>query len=494
VREAGVFGTVLVANRGEIARRVVRSVQARGLKAVVVFHRADAGSPAVRQADAAVEITGPTPVAAYLDATQILAIAQAHASCAIHPGYGFLSENSDFARACRAAGVTFIGPSPEVIDLMGDKVCARAFVRQHNFPVAPSAIEDDDPRTFVQRARSVGFPLLIKPAAGGGGKGMRIVRDRAQLEPEIERARSEGQRYFGDGRLYVERFIENPRHIEVQVLGDRHGNFVHLYERECSVQRRFQKIVEESPSPALTESQRREICETAAGIARSAGYTNAGTVEFIYGAGEFYFLEMNTRLQVEHPVTEELLGVDLVDLQLRVAAGEALPLQQKDLKPRCHAIEFRVYAEDPAAGYLPTTGPVLTLHEPEGEGIRVDSGIVAGQQVTSAFDPMLAKLIVKGSTRDEARTRARQALFDYVLLGCETNVSFLRRLVDHPAFAAGEIHTGFLDAHPEVAAEPPLQPATLRRLLAAAALSCRPIKDIADAVPPLHAAIGPWRN
>jgi len=488
------FQSVLVANRGEIALRIVRSVQALGLQAIVVHHRADAGSPAVARADRAVEITGSTPVAAYLDAAQILAVAKVHGAGAIHPGYGFLSENSGFARACHEAGLVFVGPPPEAIDLMGDKVRARAFVQQGGFPVAPSAIEDDDPPTFVRRARAVGFPLLIKPAAGGGGKGMRIVRDPAQLEAEIIRARSEGQRYFGDGRLYAERFVENPRHIEVQVLGDRHGNLVHLYERECSVQRRFQKIVEESPSPALSDSQRREICETAAGIARSARYSNAGTVEFIYGAGEFYFLEMNTRLQVEHPVTEQILGVDLVAQQLRVAAGERLPFQQQDLQPRGHAIEFRIYAEDAAAGYIPTTGPILMLREPEGEGIRVDSGIVAGQDVTASFDPMLAKLIVSGASRSEAMARARAALRDYVLLGCKTNVAFLGRLLAHPAFIAGEIHTGFLDAHPEVAAEPALAPPTLRRLLAAAALSCRPVKDAADAVPPMHAAMGAWRN
>jgi acetyl-CoA/propionyl-CoA carboxylase biotin carboxyl carrier protein len=488
------FKSVLVANRGEIALRIVRTVQAMGLHAVVVHHRADARSQAVARADTAIEITGPTPVAAYLDGAQIIAAAVASGAGAVHPGYGFLSENSGFARACQEAGLVFIGPSPDVIDLMGDKVRARSFVQRGGFPVAPSAIEDDDPASFVKRALAVGFPLLIKPAAGGGGKGMRVVRSAAQLEPEIVRARSEGQRYFGDGRLYVERFVENPRHIEVQVLGDAHGNVVHLYERECSVQRRFQKIVEESPSPALSEAQRREICETAAGIARNAGYTNAGTVEFIYGAGEFYFLEMNTRLQVEHPVTEQILGLDLVEQQLRIAAGQRLTFTQAELKPQGHALEFRVYAEDAAAGYLPTTGPVLMLREPVGDGIRVDSGIAAGQEVTAAFDPMLAKLIVTGGTRAEAMARARAALRDYVLLGCKTNLGFLRRLLDHPAFANGEIHTGFLDAHPEVAAEPPLAHSTVRQLLAAAALSCRPVRDAADSVPPMHAAMGSWRN
>ncbi|WP_088958550.1 acetyl-CoA carboxylase biotin carboxylase subunit [Variovorax sp. HW608] len=485
---------MLIANRGEIASRIVRTVQRLGLRAVVVHHAVDAQTPAVRQADAAVEIHGTTPVAAYLDGAQIIDAARSAGAGAIHPGYGFLSENATFARQCAQAGLVFVGPSPEVIDLMGDKVRARAFVAQGGFPVAPSAIEDDDPDSFVERALAVGFPLLIKPAAGGGGKGMRIVREAEQLRPELERARSEGQRYFGDGRLYVERFIENPRHIEVQVLGDHHGNVVHLFERECSVQRRFQKIVEESPSPALTPELRRDICATAAGIAKRAGYSNAGTVEFIFGSGEFYFLEMNTRLQVEHPVTEEVLGIDLVDQQLLVAAGNKLAFTQASLLPRGHAIEFRIYAEDPARGYLPTTGPILALHEPRGPGIRVDSGIAAGQEVTAAFDPMLAKLIVSGATRTEAIAAAQRALGDYVLLGCKTNTGFLRRLLSHPAFVAGEIHTGFLDAQPEVAAEPPIPTDTLHRLLAIAAMASRPVRAAADAVPDLHAAMGDWRN
>ena len=486
------FRSVLVANRGEIAVRVLRTVQGLGLRGMLVFHDADRGSPAVAMADLAVEITGATPVAAYLDGAQIIAAACRAGAGAIHPGYGFLSENAGFARAVAAAGMVFVGPTPEQIDLMGDKVRARAFVEAGGFPVAPSAIEDDDPATFAQRALQVGFPLLIKPAAGGGGKGMRIVREAAALEGEIVRARSEGQRYFGDGRLYVERYIESPRHIEVQVLGDAHGNVVHLFERECSVQRRFQKIVEESPSPALDAGTRARICETAAGIARQAGYRNAGTVEFIFGAGVFYFLEMNTRLQVEHPVTEMITGRDLVHEQLRVAAGEALGFAQADLATRGHAIEFRVYAEDPARGYAPTTGPVLVLRLPE--GVRVDSGIVEGQQVTAAFDPMLAKLIVHGADRAEAMARADRALAGFVLLGCDTNVAFLRRLLRHPVFVAGDVHTGFLDAHPEVAAEPALPADVIVRLLAVAALATRPVRDAADAVPVLHAAMGAWRN
>jgi acetyl-CoA/propionyl-CoA carboxylase, biotin carboxylase, biotin carboxyl carrier protein len=486
------FESVLVANRGEIAVRILRTVQTLGLQGIVVYHAVDRGSKAVQMADQAIEITGVTPVAAYLDGAQIIAAAKVAGAGAIHPGYGFLSENAGFARAVAAADMLFVGPTPEQIDLMGDKVRARAFVAGSGFPVAPSAIEDDDPASFVERAAQVGLPLLIKPAAGGGGKGMRIVRESSALQGEIVRARSESLRYFGDGRLYVERYVESPRHIEVQVLGDAHGNLVHLFERECSVQRRFQKIVEESPSPALDAASRARICETAAGIARAAGYRNAGTVEFIFGGGVFYFLEMNTRLQVEHPVTEMITGRDLVHEQLRIAAGEALGYAQSDLTTRGHAIEFRIYAEDPARGYAPTTGPVLALRLPE--GVRVDSGIFEGQEVTAAFDPMLAKLIVHGTGRAEAMARADAALADFVLLGCDTNIGFLRRLLNHPVFVAGDVHTGFLDANPEIAQTPAVPAEVMTRLLAAGALVTRPVRDAADAVPALHAAIGAWRN
>ncbi|PWR25552.1 biotin carboxylase N-terminal domain-containing protein [Zavarzinia aquatilis] len=488
------FDTVLVANRGEIALRILRTLRRLGLKGAIVHHAADKGAPAIAAADIAIEIKGVTPVAAFLDGAQIIAAAKAAGAGAIHPGYGFLSENAGFARAVAAAGIAFVGPLPEAIELMGDKVRARKFVADRGFPVAPSAIEDDDPASFAERARAVGTPLLIKPSAGGGGKGMRIVRDLALLDEEIERARSEGLRYFGDGRLYVERFVENPRHIEVQVMGDAHGNVIHLWERECSVQRRFQKVVEETPSPALTPAQRRDICETAAGIARAANYRNAGTVEFIYGNGEFFFLEMNTRLQVEHPVTEEITGLDLVEVQLRVAAGEALPLAQGAVPSSGHAIELRIYAESPSRGFVPTTGRLLALDWPSGPGVRVDAGIAAGQAVTTAFDPMLAKLIVHGATRGEAIARARKALAETVVLGCETNIAFLDRLLADAVFAAGEVHTGTLDARPDLAAEPPLTEDLRRRLLAAAALSIRPVRDAADRIPALHAAIGGWRN
>lgn len=489
------FNTVLIANRGEIALRILQSVRALGLKTAVVYHAADRLAPAVQQADTAIEITGSTPVAAYLDGPQILQAARAAGAGAIHPGYGFLSENAGFAQAVADAGMVFVGPTPEQIRLMGDKVRARAFVAQQGFPVAPSAIEDDDPASFYTRALAVGFPLLIKPAAGGGGKGMRVVRAAESLASEIERARSEGKRYFGDGRLYVERYIENPRHIEVQILGDAFGNVVHLFERECSVQRRFQKIVEESPSPALSPELRQSICDTAAGIARVAGYRNAGTVEFIFGqGGEYYFLEMNTRLQVEHPVTEAITGKDLVAEQLRVAAGEPLPFTQADLHTHGHAIEFRIYAEDPSRGYTPTTGRVLALEWPQSPGVRIDNGITQGQEITSAFDPMLAKLIVYGQTRSQAIERAHTALANTVILGLKTNTGFLQRLLHHPTFVAGQVHTGFLDAHPEITAEPELAGHDLLQVLAVTASQVRPLTDAADAVPRLHASMGNWSN
>lgn len=485
---------VLVANRGEIAVRILRSVHKAGLNSVVVYHAVDAQTPAVKRADAAVEIVGATPVAAYLDGTQIIAAAKASGADAIHPGYGFLSENAGFARACEEAGIVFIGPSPETIELMGDKVRARNFVESRGFPVAPSAIEDDDPATFAERARAVGAPLLIKPSAGGGGKGMRIVRDLAVLDEEIERARNEGQRYFGDGRLFAERYVERPRHIEVQVLGDRNGNVVHLFERECSLQRRFQKVVEEAPSPTLTAEERERICEVAAGIARAAGYISAGTVEFIYGKGEFYFLEMNTRIQVEHPVTEEITGIDLITEQLRIAAGEPLGYDQAALAITGHAIEVRVYAEDAARDFAPTTGPLLTMIAPTAPGVRVDSGVEQGGAVTAAFDPMIAKLIVHGENREEALDKADAALAEFVILGCPTNIAYLRRLLADPDVRAGAIHTGLIGEKAELAADPVLDDPTVHALLAAAALSARSVLDSASAVPALHAAIGGWRN
>jgi acetyl-CoA/propionyl-CoA carboxylase, biotin carboxylase, biotin carboxyl carrier protein len=488
------FDSVLIANRGEIAVRIIGTLRKLGLRSVVVYHEADALAPAVALADQAIPISGRTPVAAYLNGEQIIAAARSASAGALHPGYGFLSENAAFARAVEAAGIAFVGPSADAIELMGDKIRARNFVARNGFPVAPSAIEEEDPATFVERARAIGAPLLVKPSAGGGGKGMRIVRDLAGLDDAVAQARSEGQRYFGDGRLYIERFVEKPRHIEVQVLGDAFGNVVHLFERECSVQRRFQKIIEETPSPALSEPIRQKICDTAAGVARAAGYRSAGTVEFIYGRGEFYFLEMNTRLQVEHPVTEMIIGLDLVAEQIAVAAGRRLAFAQGDVHSRGHAIEARLYAEAPERDFAPTTGKVLLLRCPRGEGVRIDSGIAQGQTITTAFDPMLAKIVVHADTRDEAIARARGAIQEFVLLGCENNAAFLARILDDAGFKAGEVHTGYLDENPGIAQGGGHNADVETRLLALAALLTRPVRDAADAVPALHASLGSWRN
>jgi len=488
----GRFASILVANRGEIAARVLRTVKGLGMRGLLVAHEIDAGAPALALADDVRWISGPTPVAAFLDAAQIVAAARGMGAEAIHPGYGFLSENADFARAVEAAGMTFIGPDPESNELMGDKIRARAFVEALGFPVAPSAIEDDDPSTFVQRARALGAPILIKPSAGGGGKGMRIVRDLADLEEEIARARSEARRYFGDGRLYVERYIEHPRHIEVQVLGDRHGHVAHLHERECSLQRRFQKLVEEAPSPALDREARERICAVAVGIARAAAYVGAGTVEFIHGAGQFYFLEMNTRLQVEHPVTEAITGLDLVAEQIRIAQGEPLAFGQEDVARNGHAIELRICAEDSARDFAPTTGKVLRLSPPP--NARFDAGVGEGGRVTTAFDPMIGKLIVHGLDREEALAKVQDALGALVLFGLRTNIGYLRRLMADPDVVAGAVHTGLISEKPGLMADPAVDAALAERLVALAAPHVPDLRREAARIPALHAAMGSWRN
>jgi propionyl-CoA carboxylase alpha chain/3-methylcrotonyl-CoA carboxylase alpha subunit/acetyl-CoA/propionyl-CoA carboxylase biotin carboxyl carrier protein len=490
---------VLIANRGEIAVRVIRACRERGFQTVAVFSDCDRDALHVRLADEAHHI-GPSPaVESYLRIDKIVDVALRSRAELVHPGYGFLAENEDFAQACGDAGLTFVGPSPQAIARMGSKTEARRAAVAAGVPVVPGTeapFADDAPDDAIAKAADrIGYPLVVKAVAGGGGKGMRTVADSRDLANAVRTARSEARAAFGDAAIYLERRLLSPRHIEVQLIADHHGVVVPFVERECSIQRRHQKVVEESPSPVLPAGTRAEMAACAARVAAAVGYTNAGTIEFLVDEeGHFFFLEMNTRLQVEHPVTEEVLGIDLVEQLLRVAAGEALAFTQDDLQPRGHAIELRIYAEDAARGYLPTTGTILALQEPHGAGVRVDSGIGAGQEVTAAFDPMLAKLIVHAATRDAAIALGRQALHDYVLLGCKSNIGFLRRLLAHPAFVAAQIHTGFLDAHPDVAAEPAIEPATLHKLLAVAALSSRPLRDAADAVPALHAAIGAWRN
>ncbi|MFJ6644259.1 biotin carboxylase N-terminal domain-containing protein [Streptomyces sp. NPDC091290] len=443
------FDTVLVANRGEIAVRVVRTLRALGVRSVAVFSDADADARHVREADTAVRI-GPAPAAeSYLSVERLLEAAARTGAQAVHPGYGFLAENAGFARACADAGLTFIGPPADAISLMGDKIRAKETVKAAGVPVVPgssgSGLTDAE---LADAAREIGMPVLLKPSAGGGGKGMRLVRDAALLADEIAAARREARASFGDDTLLVERWIDRPRHIEIQVLADGHGNVVHLGERECSLQRRHQKIIEEAPSVLLDEATRAGMGEAAVQAARSCGYRGAGTVEFIVPGGDpssYYFMEMNTRLQVEHPVTELITGIDLVEWQLRVAAGERLAFGQDDIRLTGHAVEARVCAEDPARGFLPSGGTVLSLREPQGDGVRTDSGLSEGTEVGSLYDPMLSKVIAYGPDRATALRRLRAALAGTVTLGVPTNAGFLRRLLAHPAVVAGELDTGLVE-------------------------------------------------
>ncbi|MFE1336199.1 acetyl/propionyl/methylcrotonyl-CoA carboxylase subunit alpha [Streptomyces sp. NPDC058733] len=443
------FDTVLVANRGEIAVRVIRTLRSMGVRSVAVFSDADADARHVREADTAVRI-GPAPAAeSYLSVERLLEAARRTGAQAVHPGYGFLAENAGFARACEEAGLVFIGPPADAIALMGDKIRAKETVQAAGVPVVPgssgSGLSDEE---LAEAAREIGMPVLLKPSAGGGGKGMRLVRDAAALADEIAAARREARASFGDDTLLVERWIDRPRHIEIQVLADGHGNVVHLGERECSLQRRHQKIIEEAPSVLLDEATRAAMGEAAAQAARSCGYRGAGTVEFIVPGGDpsqYYFMEMNTRLQVEHPVTELITGLDLVEWQLRVAAGEPLGFSQEDVRLTGHAVEARLCAEDPARGFLPSGGTVLRLREPQGDGVRTDSGLSEGTEVGSLYDPMLSKVIAYGPDRATALRKLRAALAETVTLGVQTNAGFLQRLLAHPAVVSGDLDTGLVE-------------------------------------------------
>jgi acetyl-CoA/propionyl-CoA carboxylase biotin carboxyl carrier protein len=443
------FDTVLVANRGEIAVRVIRTLKRLGIRSVAVYSDADAGAPHVAMADVAVRL-GPAPATeSYLSIDAVLAAAAATGAQAIHPGYGFLSENAAFARACAKAGVVFIGPGVHALEAMADKISAKQLVGARGVPMVPGTDAAGlDDAALTKAAAGVGYPLLIKPSAGGGGKGMQIVRSADELAPALASARRIAAAAFGDDTLLLERLIERPRHIEVQVLADRSGTTIHLGERECSLQRRHQKVVEEAPSPLLDEATRARIGEAACEVARSVSYEGAGTVEFLVADAapdEFFFIEMNTRLQVEHPVTELVTGIDLVEQQLRIAAGEALSFAQDDIRMTGHAIEARIYAESPARDFLPATGTVLALDEPEGDGFRVDSGLVEGLVVGGAYDPMLAKAIAFGADRDEALTRLDALLAQTVVLGLDTNIDELRSVLADPDVRTGKLDTGLLD-------------------------------------------------
>ncbi|WP_420033786.1 biotin carboxylase N-terminal domain-containing protein [Streptomyces sp. cg28] len=451
------FDTVLVANRGEIAVRVIRTLRQLGIRSVAVHSDADADARHVREADESVRIGPPPATESYLSVERIVEAALRTGAQAVHPGYGFLAENATFARACEDAGLTFIGPSPDAIALMGDKIRAKETVEAAGVPVVPGGRDPD----LARAAHELGAPVLLKPSAGGGGKGMRLVRDLSVLEEEIAAARREARASFGDDTLLVERWVDRPRHIEIQVLADGHGGVVHLGERECSLQRRHQKIIEEAPSVLLDEATREAMGAAAVEAARSCGYRGAGTVEFIVPGEDpssYYFMEMNTRLQVEHPVTELVTGLDLVEWQVRVAAGEQLPFAQADITLTGHAVEARLCAEDPARGFLPSGGTVLALHEPEGDGVRTDSGLSEGTEVSSLYDPMLAKVIAYGPDRDTALRRLRAALARTVTLGVPTNAGFLRRLLAHPAVVAGELDTGLVEREADSLVEADVPP------------------------------------
>jgi len=443
------FRRVLVANRGEIAVRVLRACRQRGLETVAVVSEADRASLAAQLADQVVEI-GPAPAAeSYLRIDAILDAARGTGADAIHPGYGFLAENAAFARACDDAGVVFIGPGADVIDAMGVKTEARRRMEEAGVPVVPGALlEGDDPAAWEAAGSGVGYPLLVKAAAGGGGKGMRAVHGAADLVDAIGAARREAASAFGDATVYLERLLIRPRHVEVQVLGDTHGHVLHLGERDCSVQRRHQKVVEESPAPGLSDDLRTRLHDAAVRAARAVDYVGAGTVEMLLDAsGDFFFLEMNTRLQDEHPVTENVTGVDLVEAQLRVAAGERLALTQDEIRAHGHSIEVRLYAEDPARGFLPQTGTLHLFEPPAGPGVRVDTGVTTGSEVTLHYDPMIAKLCAWGADREQSRRRLIEALSETTVLGPTTNLSHLLAILGHEAFASGAVHTGFLEEH-----------------------------------------------
>ncbi len=445
---------ILIANRGEIALRVMRSAKEMGIATVAVFSEADRNAPFVRYADEAVCIGPPASKDSYLRGDKIIAVCKELGVDGIHPGYGFLSENADFAREVKKAGIILIGPSPEAMEIMGDKLSAKAAARKYNIPMVPGT--DGAVRDVAEAKRTaleVGLPVLIKASAGGGGKGMRIVENIEELEEQMKRAISEAESAFGDGAVFIERYVAGPRHIEIQVLADNHGNVVYLFERDCSIQRRHQKVVEEAPSAVLTPALRKAIGESAVDVARACNYSGAGTVEFLVDENlDYFFLEMNTRLQVEHPVSEMITGIDLVKEQIKVARGEKLSFSQEDLKINGHALEVRVYAEDPANNFLPDIGRLVTYRKPSGPGVRVDDGFEEGMDIPIYYDPMIAKLITHGKDRSEAIQRMVRAIDDYQITGCETTLPFCKWAIQHEAFVSGNFDTHFVKKYftPEV--------------------------------------------
>jgi len=466
------FGNILIANRGEIACRIVRTAKALGYRTVAVFSDADANALHVRQADTAVRIGPPPAQESYLNINALLAAAKVAGADAVHPGYGFLSENADFAHACGKAGLVFIGPSAVAIDAMGNKARSKSLAAAAGVPCLPGYQgSDQSDSKFLAESRRIGFPLMVKAAAGGGGRGMRLVTSTDNLANVLARSRSEAAAAFGSDELILERAVTDARHIEFQVIADQHGNIIHFGERDCSIQRRYQKVIEEAPSPVLSTELRAQMGETAVATARAIGYVGAGTIEFLLDpSARFYFIEMNTRLQVEHPVTEAISGVDLVAWQLRVAAGERLPLEQHQVKYSGHAIEARLYAEDPYHSFLPQSGTLIDWRPASGEGIRIDHGLTPGQVVSPFYDPMLAKVIAHGASREEARRCLILALEDTVALGLTTNRSFLVAVLRHPAFIAGEATTQFIERYFASNNDAMQQPTPNLRMLALAAV------------------------
>ncbi len=441
------FKKILIANRGEIAVRVIRACHEMGIKTVAVFSDADRDALHVRLADEAYHVGPAASSESYLRIDKIIDVAKKSGAEAVHPGYGFLSENQAFCDACDQAGIVFIGPDKEAIRKMGDKTLARETVAPFGVPLVPGTQEtfDTAEAAFKVAKEQVGFPVMLKAAAGGGGKGMRLVEDEKEFTESYDAARREAKSAFGDDRVYIEKFVQNPRHVEFQIIGDKHGNYLHLFERECSLQRRHQKVIEESPSPFITEETRQKMAAAAIQAAKAVNYYNAGTIEFLVDPQQnFYFLEMNTRLQVEHPVTEMVTGVDLVKLQIRVAYGEKLPYAQEEIKQNGWAIEARIYAEDPFQNWMPSPGKLEKLTVPQGPGIRDDSGVYEGFTVPTMYDPMISKLVVWGRTRDEAIDRLRRAVHEYRVVGIASNLPFHRRLVEDDNFQKGDFDTGYL--------------------------------------------------
>ena len=459
------FKRILIANRGEIAVRIIRACREMGIESVVVFSDVDRRALHVRKADYAYHIGPATASESYLNIEKILNVAKRSGAEAIHPGYGFLSENANFARACKDAGVKFVGPTAESMEMMGSKTRARQNMKRAGVPFVPGSEHGLEFDGMQRMAEQIGYPVMLKAAAGGGGKGMRMVKAADELRSAYDAARSEAQRSFGDNEVYIEKYITNPRHVEMQIFGDEYGNAVYLGERECSIQRRHQKVLEESPSPIVDEDMRRRMGEVAVRVAKAANYQNAGTVEFLVDEQRnFYFLEMNTRLQVEHPVTEFVTGFDLVHLQFRIASGEKLPFTQEDVKLRGHAIECRIYAEDPDNNFFPSPGQITRLISPSGPGIRRDSGMYEGWTVPIDYDPLLAKLVGYGETRDDAIHRLQRALYEYFVGGIKTNISLFRRILQDADFRAGKLDTGFLD---RMLASPPAASPARHQLIAA---------------------------